>query len=50
VGIVRRLFARIRKRPDLDDPEVAEQVRRQAEASMLTGAGPVRMDDFRRPH
>jgi hypothetical protein len=48
--IFRRLLARLRRLPDMDDPDVAEQARRQAEASTLSGAGPVRMDSFRPPH
>jgi hypothetical protein len=47
--IFRALLTRFRRPADNDDPERAEQARRQAEASTLTGAGPVRMDDFRPP-
>jgi hypothetical protein len=44
--IIRALLARLRGAPpDLDDPVLAEQARRQAEAATRLEGPPVRMDD-----
>jgi hypothetical protein len=49
--ILKALFARLRGAPpDMDDPKLADQARREANATMLEGGVPVRMDDFRPPH
>jgi hypothetical protein len=49
--ILKALLARLRGAPsDPDDPKLAEQARRQADATMFEGGVPVRMDDFRPPH